>query len=311
MKTSFLLSILLTSILSAQQPAPPPPPEAGGGGSIPGGNLDLSAIPIPEADRQKVPKLSAAEIKVMPIQISVVPVGYVAPPIIYIDSGGMPREQYRDPLEYPPSSYHFATEHGSIRVIGAHNQIASPTSIPRHAQLAFSYEIPPDGKAAEPTEAGKPRLKSMGTFAVPAGATHLMVVVWKNPSEKLWKNPEFKVIDVSPGLVKSHEAVVINASSRELAIQRGDLPYKIRPGFMGKIALPVNAKGEVPMFVSAASDVGWHRLSGSVLGPDEDERIFVLAWQAQESRAQPSGVSLQAVAKRLPDAKPFEVPREP
>lgn len=257
-----------------------------------------------------VPKLSAAEIKLMPIQISVVPVGYVAPPIIYIDSGGMPREQYRDPLEYPPMSYHFATEHGSIRVIGAHNQIASPTAVPRNAQLAISYEIPPDGKSAAP-EGNKPRLKSMGTFAVPYGATHLMVVVWKKPTDKLWTNPEFKVIDVSPGVVKNHEAVVINGSNRELAIQRGDVPYKIRSGFMGKIALPVNAEGEVPMFISAASDVGWHRLSGSVLGPGEDERIFVLAWQSQESRAQPSGVSLQAVAKRLPQAKPFQAPREP
>ncbi len=308
MKTRLLPLLLLTASLHAQQPAPPPPPAPGGGsGGIPGGNLDLSNIPIPEADRKVVPELSATEIQAKPVQVSIVPIGFVDPPIIYIDKDGMPREKYRAPLEYPPASYHIATERGTIRLTGAHNQVAPPTAVPRRAELVLSYEIPPEPDAEVSRDKG-PRLKTIGNVVVPAGATHLVVAVWKDPSAKLWTNPQFKVIDVSPGTVKGNEAVVINVSGRELAIHRGDVPYKIRSGFMGKVALPVNAKGQVPMVVAAANGVGWHQLSRTVLGPGKDERIFVLAWQAPEGAAQPSGVALQAIAKRLPEAKPFEAP---
>jgi hypothetical protein len=310
MKFRTLIPFLLAAALQAQQPPPPPPPEPGGEGSgIPGGNLDLSNVPVPEADRKTLPELSDAEIKAKPVQLSIVPVGWVAPPIIYIDKDGMPREKYRDPLEYPPAIYHIATEKGSIRLTGAHNQIAPPTSVPRRAELHLSYEIPPEPAADAPPEKG-PRLKTVGTFPVPAGATHLVAVVWKDPAAKLWTNPQFKVVDVSPGTVKGNEAVVINLSGRELAIHRGDVPYKIRSGFMGKVALPVNDRGQVPMVVAAASGVGWQQLSRTVLGPGKDDRIFVLAWQAPETRAQPAGVGLQTIAKRLPDAVPFEAPKD-
>lgn len=270
--------------------------------------MDLSAIPVPEADKRTTPKLSPEEIRSMPVQISVVPIGFVPPPIIKLDASGMPREQYRDPLEYPPTSYHFATQHGTIRMVGAQNQLTSPTAVPRRNELAFSYELPPSQNAV-PT-GDKKRLKSIGSFNVPAGATHLVVVLWKDPADRLWSDPQFKVIDVSPGAVKAHEAIVINGSGRELAIERGDKPYKIVSGFIGKIALPVNAQGEVPMYVSASTGVGWHRLSSSVLGPGKDERIFVIAWQTPQSAAQPTGVSLQAAARRLPQAKPFEPQKE-
>lgn len=309
MKLRLLIPIIFTAVLHAQQPAPPPPPEPGGGGNngIPGGNLDLSNIPVPEADKKKLPQLSEAELKAKPVQLSVVPIGWVSPPVIYIDKDGMPREKYRDPLEYPPAIYHIGTEKGTIRLTGAHNQVAPPTAVPRREEMTLSYEVPPNpsGDAAPAPDKG-PRLKTIGSFAVPAGATHLVAVVWKDPDAKLWTNPQFKVIDVSPATVKGNEAVVINLSGRDLAIHRGDVPYKIASGFMGKVALPVNAKGQVPMVVAAASGVGWQQLSRTVLGPGKDDRIFVLAWQAPETPAQPAGVALQAVAKRLPEAKAFE-----
>ena len=79
MKPRLLISLLFTAVLHAQQPAPPPPPEPGGGGNngIPGGNLDLSNIPVPEADKKKLPELSEAELKAKPVQLSVVPIGWV------------------------------------------------------------------------------------------------------------------------------------------------------------------------------------------------------------------------------------------
>ncbi|MCW1887595.1 hypothetical protein OKA04_22855 [Luteolibacter flavescens] len=308
MKLRLLIPFILTAVLHAQQPPPPPPPDPGGGDKgIPGGNLDLSSIPVPEADKKTLPQLSEAEIKAKPVQISVVPIGWVSPPIIYIDKDGMPRERYRDPMEYPPVVYHIATEKGSIRLTGAHNQVAPPTAVPRRVEMTLSYEEPPNptGDAVHDPKKG-PSLKTIGNFPVPAGATHLVAVVWKDPDAKLWTNPQVKVIDVSPATVKGNEAVVINLSGRELAIHRGDVPYKIASGFMGKVALPVNAKGQVPMVVAAASGVGWQQLSRTVLGPRKDDRIFVLAWQAPETPAQPAGVALQAIAKRLPEAKAFE-----
>jgi len=301
MKIRHLLPLLFTASSLAQQPEPPPP---GRVENLPTGNLDLSNVPVPEADKKVLPELSPAETQTKPIQITVVPIGPVPPPIIYLDDKGMPREKFRPPLEYPPAVYHIATERGTIRVTGAQNQVAPPTAVPRRSELLLSYEVPP-GADAEVTMEKGPRLKTIGTVQVPPGATHLIVALWKDPSAKLWNKPHFKVIDVSPATVKSNEAVVINVSGKELAIHRGDVPYKIRSGFMGKVALPVNAAGQVPMVVAAASGVGWQQLSRTVMGPGRDERIFVLAWQAPENRGQPSGVGLQAIAKRLPEAKPF------
>jgi len=310
MKLRLLFPIILTAALHAQQPAPPPRPEPDGGGGIPGGNLDLSNVPVPEADKKTLPELSEAELKAKPVQLSVVPIGWVSPPIIYIDKDGMPREKDRNPLEYPPVVYHVGTEKGTVRLTGAHNQVAPPTAVPRRMEMTLSYEIPPEPSGdATPSPDKGPRLKTIGSFGVPSGATHLVAVVWKDPNAKLWTNPQFKVIDVSPGTVKGNEAVVINLSGRDLAIHRGDVPYKITSGFMGKVALPVNAKGQVPMVVAASSGVGWQQLSRTVLGPGKDDRIFVLAWQAPETPAQPAGVALQAVAKRLPEAKAFEPAR--
>lgn len=306
MKRFLILLFPLITPLHAQQPPPPPPADTGSAdGGIPGGNLDLSKVPIPAADKKNGPDYSESETKTLPVMISVVPLGPVPPPIIYLDANGMPREKYREPLEYPPTSFQIATEKGSVRFTGAQNQIATPTAVPRREHLALSYEIPPGENDVPSKDQKGPKLKTIGNLSVPPGATHLMVVLWKDPAERLWKSPSFKVIDVSPTSVKAHEAVVLNASGRDLAIERGDAPYKIRPGFMGKIALPVNDKGEIPMFVAASMGIGWHQLSRTVLGPGKDERVFVLAWQTPESPAQPTGVSLQTVAKRLPEAQPL------
>ncbi len=277
------------------------------------GNLDLSDVPVPEADRKaNEPTLSAAERKGLPIQISVVPVGYVPAPIIYLDENGMPKEKYRDPLEYPPAVYHVKTESGTIRVLGGQNQVGPATRVPRVAQISLSYEVPMGDNDVAPAP-GKAKaslpLKSIGTFAVPPAATHLVVVLWKDPGAKKWNNPNYKVINVSPTAVKKNEAVVVNVSGRDLALHRGDSPYRIKSGFMGKVELAMNEKGQMPMVLASADGADWHQLSKTVIGPRKDERVFVVAWPAPVGPAQPAGVAFSAVTKRLAEAKPFEQPR--
>lgn len=309
MKIRLLAFLSACSLLHGQQPAPPPPSPGGDGGGKTGSS-DLSTLPIPEADRKAATELTDAELKSRPVMVSVTPVGEVPPPIVVKGDDGLGKEIYRKPLEYPPVIYHIATEKGSIKLTGAQNQILSFVPVPRRSEFRFSYQVPADIHSSAPPPAGgkepKLPLAEIGAFPVPPDATHLMVVVWKDASEKLWTSPRFKVLDVSPGKLKSHEAIVVNASGRDLAMQRGEVaPYKIPGGYMGKVALPVNAKGQVPMVVSAAAGQKVQSLSRSVMNTNQEDRIFVCAWPVPPSRAQPAGVGFQALARRLPEPKPF------
>ncbi|BCX46643.1 hypothetical protein HAHE_05510 [Haloferula helveola] len=289
-----------------QSPPPPPPPEEGED-QKPRRNIDLSEVPIPEADREaREPDLTSAERKGIPIQIAVVPVGFVPPPIMTLDENGMPKETYRNPLEYPPVVYHVKTEKGTIRVMGSQNQVGPPTRIPRTSEVSLSYEVPlGDGEVRESKD---PDLRAIAGFGVPPGATHLVVILWKDPKSKLWTKPNFRVIDVSPSSLKKNEVVVVNASGRDLALHRGDAPFKIDSGFMGTVELGMNADGQMPLIVAAQSGADWAQLSKTLVGPREDERVFLIAWRAPASPAQPSGVSVSYVRKRLKDAEPFVAP---
>src|SRR5262245_14047493 len=102
MKKHFILALLLTASVQAQQPAPPPPP-SDGAADVPSRSVDLSKIPVPEADRKTTPELTDAELKSRPVQISVVPLGVVPPPIVVKCEDGLGRETYRNPMEYPPA----------------------------------------------------------------------------------------------------------------------------------------------------------------------------------------------------------------
>lgn len=284
--------------------SPPPPPEDGGSQG-PRQNIDLSEIPIPEADRKSSqPELTLAERKALPVQLSVVPVGFVPPPIITLDENEMPKETYRNPLEYPPVVYHVKTEKDSIRVMGSQNQVGPPTRVPRTSEVSLAYELPISGD--EVRDSKDPGTRSIANFPVPPGATHLVVVLWKDPEARLWTSPRHRVIDISPRSLKTNEIVVVNASGRDLALHRGDAPLKIQKGFMGAVELGVNAEGQMPLVVAAQNGNQWIQVSKTLVGPSEDERMFLIAWPVPESLAQPSGVGVSPVRKRLEETMPFE-----
>lgn len=309
MKTSlfslFGIALLGTTLSYGQQPpAPPPPSGDGGGNGALRGNIDLSAVPVPAADKVvAAAEMTPEEKKAGMVMITVVPVGYVPAPIIYLDSTGMPREKYRNPMEYPPAIYKVKTSKGDVKITGAQNQLGPGAEIPRRAENTLYYEEPLGEK--DTPESKPDRLRSIGNFQIPPKATHLIVVVWKEPEAKLWTSPKFKVLDVSTGNLPPNGLIAINASSTSLVLGTGKTPYKVGPGYMGRVDMPVNARGEIPMFVSAmASSGATHELSQTVVGTSKDSRLFLLAWGGPQTPGNPSGILLSVAPKRLPMPTP-------
>jgi hypothetical protein len=304
-----------TPVLHAQQPPPPPPPPPSSGGSnIPGGNLDLSKIPIPPADVDSGRRdLTEDERKGPMIRVNIIPVGHLPPPIIYIDKSGMPREKYRDPLEYAPSIFHVKTRRGSVRLMASQNQVGPTATVPKLEVLELSYEthpLPPE----DGSKGAGPSFRTIGSIPIAPESSHIAVILWKDEEDKLWTKPQFKVIDISPTRISPHEALVVNFSGTGLALSRGDKPYLIRDTYVGKVGLPVNDKGQVLMMVYAASAEGDSEpLSQSVMDTQPDERVFLLAWKVPKDRARPSGVAILPVSKQLfpPPPPPPTVPPVP
>lgn len=294
--------------LRAQQPPPPPPPEAASGPAITPGNIDLSKIPVPPADAEfERTQLTEEEQKGPSLQVHIIPVGFVPPPIIYLDAAGMPREKYRHPLEYPPVIYHIKTQKGSIRLLASQNQVGPSVRVPKLPLLSLSYQIPADPSTPADTDPGKgPRLREIMEFPVPASATHLAIVLWKDPQETLWTRPQCKVIDISPAQTQQHQAIVVNASASQLALERGDKPYLIQSGFMGKAALPINEENQLMMVVQAPLQGQAEPLIQTAFDVQADQRAFLLAWSVPKDAARPHGVAITAVAKTL-----FETPAPP
>lgn len=266
--------------------------------------MDLSKVPIPEADRAaRVKELTAEEKRAGMVMISVVPVGYVPAPIIFLDANGMPREKYRNPMEYPPVIYKVKTEKGDVKIMGAQNQLGPAVEIPRRAENVLYYEEPPGEK--DTVESKSDRLKSIGAFKIPPKATHLMVILWKDANEKLWTSPKFKVVDVSPGTLPPNGLVAINVSPITLMLGTGKVPYKVSPGYMGRVDMPVNAKGEIPMFVTAMSATGaTQELSQTVVAIAKESRVFLLAWSGPQTPGNPSGILMTVAPKTLPMPTP-------
>lgn len=268
--------------------------------------MDLSSLPVPEGDRDDDEKLlTPEERKPAPVQVAVVPVGFVPPPIIEIGKDGMPRERYRHPLEYPPAVYHVRTKKGTLRLLGSQNQVGPFTRVPRMAAISLSYERPPEQDDGGAADDGGPDLVAIRDFDVPAGATHLVVVLWKEGSAKRWTQPQAGIIDVSPGRLKKNAVVVVNATGRELAMHRGDSIFKVAGGFHGAVELGVNEKGEMPLVLAAPVSGGWQQLIDQRISAGVDQRAFLVAWRVPESAAQPTGVAFTCVSKRLEKAEPF------
>lgn len=291
-------------VAQAQQPAPPPPPDASTGPSITPGNIDLSKIPVPPSDAEfERGQLTEEEQKGPSVQVHVIPVGYVMPPIIYLDSAGMPREKYRNPLEYPPVIYHVKTQKGTVRMLASQNQVGPSVRVPKLPVLTLSYQVPADPSAAADAEPRSgPRLQQIAELSVPATATHLAIVVWKDPSDALWKNPKCKLIDISPQQTEQHRAIVVNVSSSQLALERGDKPYLIQSGYIGKVALPMNENKQLLMVVQAPLAGQAEPLIQTAFDVQSQQRAFLLAWSTPKDAARPHGVAITAVAKTLYDS---------
>jgi hypothetical protein len=311
-RTALLAWTMMMVHVSAQTPPPPPPPEEGGAGGDGGSSIDLSKIPIPEADRQiEEEVLTPEERRLTPIQVAVVPVGFIPPPIIEIGKDGMPREKYRHPLAYPPAVYHVKTGKGTVRVLGSQNQVGPFTRVPMMSTLSLSYERPPDPEGDEDADEGEVDLVKIDDFSIPGSATHLVVVLWKEPSAKRWTSPRSTLIDVSPGRLKANSVVMVNASGGELAMHRGDVLFKVKPDHKGPLELGMNAKGEMPLILAAPAGNGWSQLVNQVIAPRKDEKAFIVAWRVPPSPAQPTGVAFSCVRKRLTKAEPFEEKQRP
>lgn len=296
-----IVSVNLTSIIRAQQPPPPPPADAAKGPSITPGNIDLSKVPPPPADEQwEKSQLTEEELQGPRLKVHVIPVGYVAPPIIYLDAAGMPREKYRHPLEYPPVVYHIKTKKGTVRIHAAQNQISPAMTVPKLPSLTFSYQMPadPNGNSSNEEQKG-PRLVTIEEFPIPPSATHLGIIVWKDPSEKLWSRPLCKIIDLSPSLTQQHQAIVVNVSHSPLALERGDQPYLINKNYIGKAALPMNQQNQLMMVVQAPLDQHAVPLIQTAFDVHSEQRAFLLAWSVPKDAARPHGVAITAVAKAL------------
>ena len=309
----FAFSGLMLLCTHAQQPAPPPPPDASTGPTITPGNIDLSKIPVPVADAKfEKGQLTEEEEKGPSLQVHVIPVGYVMPPIIYLDSAGMPREKYRNPLEYPPVIYHVKTQKGTVRMLASQNQIGPSVRVPKLPMLTLSYQVPADPSAAADAEPRSgPRLQQIAELPVPESATHLAIVVWKDPSDSLWNRPQCKLIDISPAQTQQDRAIVINVSSSQLALSRGDKPYLIQSGYIGKVALPMNENQQLMMVVQAPLDGQAEPLIQTAFDVQMEQRAFLLAWSAPKDASRPHGVAITAIAKTLYETPPTEPVKNP
>ena len=297
-----LITLVLLAIApaDAQQPPPPPPPDAAGGLDNPSaGNLDLNTIPVPEADANAAARgLTEEERKGPMVKITIIPIGDVPPPILYLDKDGMPREQYRDPLEYAPSIYRIKTKQDAVTILAAQNQVGPLQNVPRRPALELSYQSYPaaDNNNKDPA---KPADHGIGTIIVPPAASHLAVILWKDPGDKLWNNPRFRVVDISPGVLAAGEMIAVNAAGTNLAVAQADKPMVIRDGFMGKIRMPVTSNNQMVLRVYAADGQAAEPLVQTSLQMPSTERLFLLAWKVPKDRTRPTGVAISPITRAI------------
>jgi hypothetical protein len=259
-------------------------------------------VPTADADFERG-QLTVEEQKGPSVQVHVIPVGYVLPPIIYLDSAGMPREKYRNPLEYPPVIYHVKTKKGTVRMLASQNQIGPSVRVPKLPLLTLSYQVPTDPSSTANTDPTKgPRLQEIAEFTVPTTATHLAIVIWKDPNDSLWTHPQFKVVDISPDQTLQHQAIVINVSSSQLALETGNKPYLIQTGYIGKVALPMNDQNQLMMVVEIPVGAQPEPLIQTAFDVQSDQRAFLLAWSVPKDAARSHGVAITSVAKVIYEA---------
>ncbi len=284
-----------TAPLLAVQPAPPPPDDQAPDDPPWEGNLDLSTVPIPDADLRAVEsQLTEEELKGPVVDIAIVPVGAFPPPIIYLDETGMPREQERDPLEYAPSLYHIKTSRGEIKLFTAQNQIPAFTTIPRGDNITIEYEVTRTRGEQERT-----RRYELGTIRIPPQSTHILVFVHKDPSDPMWNEISMRPVDVSPGRVSRDQAVVANFTGRDLYFQRAEGMANVRNAFVGPVPLTTNDNGRSVLAVRTGETQDDHDLVQTYVDLQEDERTILVAWAVPRDEARPHGIALTFISRRM------------
>lgn len=277
------------------QPAPPPPDAPDQEPPPWDGNLDLSTVPIPDADLRAVEsQLTEEELKGPVVDIAIVPVGAFPPPIIYLDETGMPREQERDPLEYAPSVYNIKTSRGEIKLFTAQNQIPGFTTIPRGDNVTIGYEVTRIRGDQERT-----RQYDLGTIRIPPQSTHVLIFVYKDPSNPLWSDISMRPVDVSPGRVSRDQAVVANFTGRDLFFQRAEGMASVRNAFVGPVPLTTTDNGRSVLAVRTGETEDDHELVQTYVDLQDDERTILVAWAVPRDEARPHGIALTYISRRM------------
>lgn len=306
----FLLPItfLLTSgaSLFAQTPPPPPPPDENDNGSIPE-NIDLSKVPIPEEDKKESMVLTEEEKRGPQISISIMPVGFVPPPIIYLDKSGMPREKYRNPLEYAPAVYHVKTRKGTLRLIGSQNNLGPGGLIPRRETLTIYREKPMDEDASSSEIEKGPRLSEIGTVTIPKTMTHGVIVLSKDPSAKLWRKIAIRLVDLSPSKQKINEVRIINMSRTAIGLSQKSTYSSFRPGSISTHTLEPSKNGAFYYALAASTGKDWHRITHTGVRLRKKEQLVFVGWPMPKSSVIPTGAAVatfQFQAKPIPPYQP-------
>lgn len=305
--TAFVVALLTVVSVVGQTPPPPPPEDKESAEKESGPNIDLSKVPIPEADKKLDEVLTEEERKGPKISLTIMPVGFVPPPIIYLDKAGMPREKYRNPLEYAPAVYHVKTKRGTIKLTGAQNNLGAGNIIPKISEVTLYSEKPIDPNADSDTLEKGPRLSKIGTFRVPAEMTHGLVVLTKDPQSKYWRNIKLRLIDMSPGKYESNEVIVINMSGAPMALGQGKEFTPFMPGTVRKHALGEGADGNLYYIVAAEkAGGGWQQIMKTGNKPRPRERIIFASWPAPKSKVIPTGAEItrfRYMPKQIPRPK--------
>ncbi|BDS08393.1 hypothetical protein NT6N_34330 [Oceaniferula spumae] len=305
-----IAAIQLATVASVQSQTPPPPapPEEKDAPKIPANNIDLSQVPIPEADKKDDEALTSEELRGPKIGLSLMPVGFVPPPIIYLDKSGMPREKYRNPLEYAPAIYHIKTKKGSIRLLAAQNNLGATNFIPRREAVTIYREAPfeaDDSSGADTKDRG-PKLIEVGTVGIPKDMTHGMIVITKDPSERYWKKMQLRLVDLSPAKAVTGEAKVINMSLSALGLEQNSQVEKFRPGSIGSHQFELSDRGGFYYSVAASTGNSWKYITRTGMRLRSKEQLLFVAWPVPKSSVVPTGAQVMTLRYR---AKDLPVPK--
>ena len=299
-----LIGLSSSPFLVAQTP-PPPPPEDNDAGKI-RGNIDLSKVPIPEEDKKEEQNLTDEERRAPQISITIMPVGFVPPPIIYLDKSGMPREKYRHPLEYAPAVYHIKSQRGTIRMMGAQNNLGVGHLIPKMRELVIYRENPPEPEAAVDDTRKGPRLTKVGTVVIPADLTHALIVLTKDPEAKHWRKINMRLIDMSPAKRKNNQVRVVNMARTPLGIGQGKDYATFRPGTISTHSLVPSDNGVFYYILAASMGQRWKQIAKTGVRLRDKEQLLFVAWPMPRSKVIPTGAAVTTfryLPKKIPKKK--------